>query len=220
MVGWLAASVNGRWHPGIGDPDFLGWFTTVAYLAAGGICTWAWRRETAAARSADGRGYVPRFWLMLAIAMALLGVNKQLDLQSWFTQVGKDIAKSEGWYARRRPVQVAFVAAVGVVGMTGVGLVAWWLRGNFRRYRVAVAGLVYVACFVVIRAASFHHIDHLLHVGLEHVRLNHVLELGGIGLIAWGAGRALLRIPVSHPSPGEPGEGGQRGFEGEWIESQ
>jgi hypothetical protein len=116
-----------------------------------------------------------------------------LDLQSWFTQVGKDLAKSEGWYARRRPVQVAFIAGMAGVGMAGVGTVVWWLRGSFRRYRVAVAGIVYLATFVVIRAASFHHVDHLLHVGLDHVKVNHVLELGGIALIGWGAGRAGWR---------------------------
>ena len=199
MVGWLAASVNGRWHPGIGDPDFLGWFTTVAYLAVAGLCAWAWRRESA--RKAIGeRGLVPGFWLMLAAVMLALGVNKQLDLQSWFTQVGKDLAKSEGWYARRRPVQVAFIGAVALVGMTGVGVVVWWLRGSVRRYRVAVAGMVYLICFVVIRAASFHHIDRLLHVGLEHVRLNHVLELGGIGLIGWGA----VRGSAANENAGRP----------------
>jgi hypothetical protein len=191
MAWWLlAASVDGRWRPGIGDPDFLGWFTTVAYLLAAGACAWAWRREVRG-RAFGAPGLVPGFWLALAVGMFALGVNKQLDLQSWFTQVGKDLAKSEGWYARRRPVQVAFIGGVAMVGVAGVGAVTWWLRGSFRRYRVALAGVVYLACFVVIRAASFHHIDRLLHVGLEHVRLNHVLELGGIGFIAWGAARAI-----------------------------
>jgi hypothetical protein len=42
--------------------------------------------------------------------------------------------------------------------------------------------------FVLIRAASFHHVDLLLRAG--PVRLNWVFELTGIGLIALAARRA------------------------------
>lgn len=209
-MAWLlaATAADGRWHPGIGDPDFLGWFTTVAYLLVAGMCAWAWRREVRSP-ALGVQGLVPGFWLAMTAAMFALGVNKQLDLQTWFTEVGRDLAKSEGWYARRQNVQVAFIAGIALAGVTGVGVVAWWLRGNLRRYRVAVAGIVYLVCFVVVRAASFHHIDRLLHVGLNHVRVNHVLELGGIAFIGWGAATAARTKPLPHTSfgGGRPGRG-------------
>jgi hypothetical protein len=129
----------------------------------------------------------------MMVGMFLLGVNKQLDLQTWLTQEGRDMARSEGWYGDRRPVQVVFIAVLAAMGVAGVVAVMWWLRGSLRRYRAAVVGIIYLVCFVIIRAASFHHIDRLLHVGLDHVRVNHVLELGGIGFIGWGARGSMRR---------------------------
>jgi hypothetical protein len=45
-----------------------------------------------------------------------------------------------------------------------------------------------ITAFVVVRAASFHHVDLLLHGG--PLPLNLVLELGGIVLVGWFAGCA------------------------------
>jgi len=53
--------------------------------------------------------------------------------------------------------------------------------------RLALIGGVFLACFVVIRASSFHHVDRLIGIDFEGVRMNAILELGSILCIAAAA---------------------------------
>jgi hypothetical protein len=41
-----------------------------------------------------------------------LTINKQLDLQSAWTEIGRLIAIGEGWYGRREVVQLYFIIVV------------------------------------------------------------------------------------------------------------
>ena len=45
-----------------------------------------------------------RLWLFVALGMAALCVNKQLDLQSLFTDIGRVASHHLGWYEKRRAV--------------------------------------------------------------------------------------------------------------------
>jgi hypothetical protein len=187
----IAGSKDGRWHPGIGDPTVMGWVTVLCYAAVTGLALWAWWSRRAASdqyrdhpTEARNQRMMARFWFFCTLLLAGLGVNKQLDLQSWFTQVLRDISVRGGWYDERRKYQVEFVLAIFVVGSSGTLLIAYWLRHIFRRAAVAIAGIGLLVCFVVIRAASYHYVDKLLMVGT--VRLNWVFEIGGIALIAFG----------------------------------
>ncbi|MCB9898640.1 MAG: hypothetical protein H6825_11610 [Planctomycetes bacterium] len=193
------AGSDGRWTPGIGDPTVIGWVTVVAYLVAGVLALGARTR----ARDA-GLARLLRFWTVLTALLFALGVNKQLDLQSLFTQVGRDLAKAQGWYDERGTVQVDFI--LGLVAVVGLALLGtlWFLRRALARVRLAFAGTVFLCTFIVVRAASFHHMDVLLQWEFLHVRMNWVLELGGIALVALGAWRFRPEVPSATPSPGEP----------------
>jgi hypothetical protein len=172
-----------RWRPGIGDPTFIGWFTVFAYAGAAFLC---WR----AARSTDGRGKVRLFWILLTALLVALGINKQLDLQTELTFLGKDFAKATGWYENRRPVQVIFIGLIGLGGIATTSALFWYFRRELSRLWMALAGVGFLASFIVIRAASFHHVDQFLNASPGGVRMNWVLELGGIAAIAWPAWRA------------------------------
>lgn len=172
--------MNGaRWTPGIGDPTIMGWVTVVAYFAAAVLCF------RTARRNPDAR----RIWWALTTFLVLLGINKQLDLQSWFTQEGRDLARGEGWYDSRAAVQRAFIAAIVGLGLTVSGLSFWATLRRPATVRVAVAGLAVLLAFIAIRAASFHHVDLFLGSTLLGVRFNWLLELGGIAIIGAAAGR-------------------------------
>ena len=181
-VGWV-----GRWSPGLGDPTVAGWVTVFAYAAAAWFCARAFRRSAYAARKVTGPNDGTRAWALLTVGMVALGVNKQLDLQTAFTEAGRSLAMQQGWYEGRRVVQALFVV---VVGAFALALSGWlWLqarRGN-TALRRALVGVVGLAAFVVIRAASFHHVDLLLGRALAGLRLNVVLELAGIAWVAFGA---------------------------------
>ena len=222
--GWI-----GNWSPGIGDPTFVGWFTVLAYVVAAALCWRDYRRlADSTTRGFEGhlasvlplilalfvskrrmltlpeRQRVAALWLGLAIALLALGVNKQLDLQTALTEIGRMLARDEGWYAVRRKVQAAFIVVVAVTGLwlfRALVNVAAGARGHLKQ---VLAGTVFIIVFVIIRATSFHHIDTLLGVRLEGFTLNWIIELGGIAFILVGAyreGRVAPPLPMKRKVP-------------------
>jgi cytochrome bd-type quinol oxidase subunit 2 len=182
--GWI-----GHWSPGIGDPGLMGWLTVAAYFLAAWLC---WRARHAALESArPAARQSAMLWALFAVGLVLLGLNKQLDLQSAITEMGRMLARSQGWYANRRPVQMAFIAAVALSATLGFALLLLAARQELRRMLLALTGIAGLGCFIVIRAASFHHVDQFIHFSIAGLRMNWLLELGGIGLVVLGA----LRYP-------------------------
>ncbi len=163
------------WSPTIGDPTLMGWATVAAYGVTAFLTAFL----------ALGRAGRPErgFWLILALLLAALMVNKQLDLQSALTSFARCLSKMQGWYRDRHLVQgLAILALLGgsLVFLIGLGLV---MRRHLRRTWCAVLGLVFLTGFVAIRAVGFHHFDRLIKTDIAGLRMNWVLELGGIGLI-------------------------------------
>jgi len=187
----MTTAIDGRWEPGIGDPTVVGWVTVAAYGSAMVLCYLSSRKSPP--------GPHRQFWFYMTIIMALLGLNKQLDLQTWFTQTGRDLALENGWYERRRLVQAIFIAWLVLAGLMTMSWLKSWLRHLDRYARRAAIGLVLLVVFVIIRATSFHHVDQMLGLTLEGLRVNALLELTGIGLIALAA-LARLRAPTTRPN--------------------
>jgi hypothetical protein len=215
----FAAMEDGHWRLGIGDPTFLGWFTVVAYFAAAVACGRVFRLDRRT-EQADGRAATSTFWLVLTVLLAFLGLNKQLDLQSLLTDVGRTLSKSQNWYGQRRHVQFVFIIAVGAVALTALGAFAWASRKSLKRNGVSLVGIVSLLAFVVIRAASFHHIDAFIGSTLAGVRWNAIMELGGIGLVALGAVLAMRpsqRPGASAPGPDAPERDDSMGPRKYWI---
>lgn len=186
-LGDLLACAGARWSPKIGDPSAMGWATVAAYLAAALLAALA-------ARGAPGaRPRERRFWAMLAVALCALAVNKQFDLQSALTALGRCEAQLGGWYGRRREVQEAFIAAIAVGAVALAAGLAIWLRADMGRVWVGVLGVALLLGFVLIRAAGFHHVDALIGMRVAGFRLNWAFELGAIGVTALGATLALRR---------------------------
>jgi hypothetical protein len=187
----LAFTENDHWRAGIGDPTVAGWITVAAYFLASFFC---WK--AARANLKQGSNREATFWFLFTAFLLLLGINKQLDLQTWFTLFGKHLAQDEGWYGSRRIVQAIFIALVAFIGF-GSLLLFWRLaRGKIRHYRLALFGAISLGCFIVIRAASFHYVDKMLGVRLSYLRLNFILEVGGIicvGIAAFKSSREFIR---------------------------
>ncbi|MGB5076923.1 MAG: hypothetical protein WBO17_05530, partial [Sphingorhabdus sp.] len=60
----------------------------------------------------------------------------------------------------------------------------WILRKTAGSVKAALVGLGFLGAFVIIRAASFHHVDAFLGRNLLGARWNWILELGAIITIA------------------------------------
>lgn len=179
-----------------GDPSPIAWLITLAYFVVAGLCFWAGRREKEAALGRARQWHAPLFWFVLCGLLVCLGLNKQLDLQSDLTQIGRSAARSGGWYEYRRLVQGVFVVLFGLGAAAAVASAVWFMRDVWRRYRMAFVGICYLCIFVIIRAASFHHIDTLLyHLPVGGYWVNTFFELGGnviLGLAAYRAATAKL----------------------------
>ncbi|HXJ23284.1 MAG TPA: hypothetical protein VMT03_23920 [Polyangia bacterium] len=163
----------------------MGWVTVVAYAAAGWQCVTLGRKKIPGMPEDE-----KRVWRWLSVIMILLGVNKQLDVQTAFTEMGRVVARAQGWYDTRAHVQRRFIELVlaGAIGTVGVAL--FIVRRMPRATKLAIVGLATLAAFVFIRATSFHRVDLILGARWLGMRANWIFELGGIGLILAGA---LLR---------------------------
>ena len=177
-----------QWTPQIGDPSVLGWLTVLCYFIASMFCFGAAGRDPGAAR----------LWRALGLLLVILGLNKQLDFQTLLTQIGRDFARVGDWYDQRREVQRLFVDTImAVAALSAIGAV-WIFRNQSRAFRVAAAGFALLAAFICIRAASFHHVDAFLKSTLFGARFNGILELGGIGVVAFAAASAGRQSPVAN----------------------
>lgn len=192
-----AAFETGHWVPGIGDPTAMGWVTTLGYALGAALCFWVSLR----CRFRDTTTSVGRqaqFWLALGIIMGALAVNKQLDLQMWFWQTGKTFAKSHGLYENRRFIQWASMGGIVLAATSVVLYFKRLMRGAFREYALALLGVLFILCFVIIRASSLHHIDQVLGWQVGGVKVNWILEDAGILLVILAAVLALRKLPSGH----------------------
>lgn len=192
------------WSPSIGDPTVYGWLTVFFYFVAAAIsyCNWhANRLPTRPGTNALFRSRARRrFWIVTGFVLLGLGINKQLDLQTLLTDIGRATAREQGWYDARQGVQRQFISAVAVIALVCGATLPVLARRAGRWEMAATIGLVSLFAFVGIRAASFHHIDAVLSSTWAGAKINHVMELGGIAVIALTAlGRKAQDRRRCHP---------------------
>jgi hypothetical protein len=170
---FLATLVNGRWSIGLGDRSTLGWITVVVYFQAA-VCTGV------AARKA-GPGW--RYWIAMTPILVFLGVFKLFDLPGLFTDAFRSgfMQSQQGEF--HGTIQRNISAAMLLAGVAGIAVIFYFSRRLLWKIRIAMAGVIYLIAFMVIRAISLHMIDHVLEIQVLGVKMNHVLELGGLALV-------------------------------------
>jgi hypothetical protein len=166
--------------PGIGDPTIGGWVTVVLYLLA---CLSCWKTaEVSLRRDRNGQSD-SHVWRAISIAFLFLGINKQLDLQSAMTELGRMVAFSGGWYEQRRTVQIYFVTGVAATCATSTIILLFWIRKSPIQTWLALVGSTFVLGYVLIRAASFHHVDDFIGRRVLGFKWNWILEMTGIAIV-------------------------------------
>jgi hypothetical protein len=166
--------------PRIGDPTFVGWLTTVLYFVTSISC-WILARKVELAGNHHSNERLA--WLFIAVLFLALGTNKQLDLQTALTEAGRVIAHLQGWYEQRESVQTVFIGLVATICViTAFTLLIWMRRAPIPTW-LALIGTILVLGFVLIRSASFHHIDRFIGESILGLRWNWLIEIGGISLV-------------------------------------
>lgn len=138
-----------------------------------------------------------RFWIYVAAFMTFLGFNKQLDLQTLVTEIGRSFAFSSGWYDERQTVQFIVILGLALAAICAACILFWTFRRLAVEVKMAAIGICLLGAFIVIRAASFHHADRFLGQFVIGVRWNAVLELGCILFVAASGMFYLKQRPIA-----------------------
>lgn len=174
----------------------MGWVTVAAYFVAAGLSFSVYWKSAALFPTATIKKQ-QIFWLAMSVTLFFLGINKQLDLQSYLTAIGKYFAMRGGWYQHRRVVQWLFIACVVFSSLCLLIFLVWYLRETLLTNAIAIVGICLLIAFIAIRAASFHHIDLFIHSTIFKVKMNWIMELSGIMMIALSA-LLILMLPVKN----------------------
>lgn len=182
----------------IGDPTVAGWVIFSGYFAVAMICARAFRVALIGSRMAavypqpEDRRAKDRtaayrasllFWGMVIALFIFLGINKQIDLQTWITDVGRRMAMEQGWYERRGEVQTLFVLSIAISGLAMLAILLKLTRDLLPRHVLAFFGLSLLALFLLAAASSFHDLEAALATEILGVRISWMLELTGIGCV-------------------------------------
>ena len=172
----------------MGDPTFTGWTATLLYGVACWLCAIKRRK---AGRSAH---YDRQVWAMLALLMAVLGINKQLDLQTWVINLARTLLYRLSLDEFRKPIGLFVLAAAALVlfGIVVVGI--YYFRRIRSDARLALLGSGIVLIYAFLRAAQFTHIRRGLGI---HDTWDIVVELLGLVIIVWAARPSNVPVHIS-----------------------
>ena len=179
---------------GVNDPTALAWVIVTGYLIAAALSARAYmeaRRHWVSIVDVDSDEArlvrsMNRFWGLITVLVVVLGVNKQLDLQTLLINNVRRQAYVHGWYGHRRRYQAIVIVCASSFACVGIVLSALWLRRVLRRMVLAIVGTAMLVLFTVVRATSFHYVDKVLARG-PFVQLGVLLELGGIVVVILSA---------------------------------
>jgi hypothetical protein len=147
----LGAMICGTGRLGIGDLTFWGWTTTAAFVFAALLCL------VYASFPVSHKGHRV-FWITLGLALLVLGINRQIDLQWLLHEIGKEMVERQGWSSKRRIVEIVLVA--GFMMAIALLLMFVWraARRAWQRRWLAFCGIVLLVAFVVLRAMRIHEV--------------------------------------------------------------
>jgi hypothetical protein len=172
------------WASELGDHHLLPWINTVVYCLT--FIAALYRRKLLGDMNAPG---IERyFWLFLAFALFVLGVNKQLDFQTLLIEVGRYVARKGGWMEQRRLAQAWFTYALCGAAGFGVILLVVSMRRAWRRNASALIGLAILCVYTLFRAGSISHVfPRWQFIGMPEIRFTDLVELAGILCIFFNA---------------------------------
>ena len=174
------------WSPGIGDPDTAAWAAAAAYALAAFAALLAALRGVA-------KGRERLFWLLAGLVLALLALNKQLDMQTLLRGIGRCATQGSPIEGARFAIKELVILSLPV--LASAALWGGWrlLRGTLARTWLALVGFVCIAAFVVIRAAWLADIYLPVAAEIGQAGLTHLLEFPGPLLVLAAAIRASSR---------------------------
>lgn len=190
MLNILMSIYTNGWKPEIGDPSLGAWIIVAGYIFATVLCAFVAKQQQLLTKSVQ-RSREGFFWLGLAVAMVLLGFNKQLDFQNLLKQIARNFAEENGWYEYRRTIQLWLFIGTTATGMILVLFFIKRLYQYWQRYRILFIGILFLFFFSISRFMDFNHIIEQPHWYHYYTIINWLLEMAGVTFIC---ASAILRI--------------------------
>lgn len=191
----LLAEITAQgWRPGGVTLTTSQILTVSAYLLVAAISAWAFRVARIGSQLAEEYGTNDRraksrsaaykasffFWSVLTLLFVFLGVNKQLDLEGWFTETGRQFAINQGWYDLRWQIQEPIVVSIVAIGVSLLAFLLAITRNLLPRHLLAFIGFLVLTLFLILESLSFHHLDYLLDREFSSVHFRTIIEWFGI----------------------------------------
>lgn len=170
------------WQASIAKADAADWITVAAYLIAAVLLVQASKQALLSREPKD-----TIFWRITAGLFIFLAVNELLDLQTLLTAIGRQHAIQHGWYGERGQVQYMFIVGLSVTAAIAGIVMLWLTRRTHIAVRLALSGLALIGLFILLRAASFHHVDEFLGRGNPAFNWGSIQEMLGIWIVAGSA---------------------------------
>jgi hypothetical protein len=169
----------------------------VAYGLVALLSVWWGVRE----RTVHNTDWLPFYWFMSAAVLVAIGVGRASAFGDLLGEIGREQARSSGWYDTRRTAQAGFVIGVTIFWLLSVILTVLRVPPRRRRYLPHVILLSAIIAFATIRLVSLHQIDTVLYRrDLAGVRIVALGELGLLGVTALVT-VTTARFPRGSPTP-------------------
>ncbi len=194
---YLKGNAIAFWLRLLGDNYFWGWAITIAYAVA---IILACHRYLSLKEKDQPK--IRAFWLLIAIVLLLLGINKQLDFQTLFFLIaqrmdavlqrwGLSLGISHG-HGRRfqsgflvETIMLIFVFFGTIIGTITVIKVFW---GYFSRMSREATGLGLLVLFTFLRTLAIYGFGYRMGMGFLFSHL-HALEFFSLLVIIWAFSR-------------------------------
>jgi hypothetical protein len=107
----------------------------------------------------------------LPVFLIFIGLFSFPDIRSLVTYMGRDIAKSGGWYNGRSIFQIIASALIIALSSGLIGLFFIHAKGKHWTYKVSFMGTVILAIITMLRLLSYHNLDVLLTHEIAGIRV-------------------------------------------------
>lgn len=175
------------------DAAILVWQQAVFHLSWGhglvtgayGAAAWLCFLNVQATKEVQVSGV---FWWAASALLCVLGANVMLQGDVFVTQMGRSLARSQGWYGQRRELQYL---ALGLIALAVLGGGLWFfhrVEAEVQTSRgVVSAGLLALLLLLGVRMVSAHGTDAVVHARYLGLSIGRLFELAGIAWVMLGA---------------------------------
>ena len=181
-----------NWLLNIGNLSIVEWFTVFGYFLRFYVSIVVYAQCSTLSALPNQR-HQKNFWLGLAIMLFILGVNRILDLQALFSNLGRDYAFQSGWYAKRRVFQFIAIIIIVFAAIELLKRLIVFMKDSLEELWLVILASIYLLAFTLIRAISLHYVDSLIYRKIFYIRINWLLEFSGIIMVIIPAYKQMLK---------------------------